>query len=123
MTFEAIFKNTMEYSMFFVAEALPMRENSLKEENGCQGLGARAHFLAQVIASIAAIPLLFLGTLLLAPFALCLGEEGDTWNVLKSGAQLELVHLSLIPTCLIAAFAPHSYEWEQPTEATFKCIG
>jgi hypothetical protein len=122
VNFTNIVVSTSAYSMALMGSASQNRNIAVEKEDGCKGLQARAYFVAQMIVSIAALPLLFLGTLLLAPLALCLGKKGDAWAMLQAGAGLELLHLSLIPTCLIAAFAPHSAKCHQPFKAAFDCL-
>lgn len=130
MSCNAVCKNIYEtigegvvYLGYPMGTARDLRADSLKEGGTwMQSLGARALFVAQSIVSIVAIPLIILAALFMLPLAWC-ADVGDTpCDVLKFLGKMSLVHLSAIPTSLIAALVPHSCEWSSPAKEVAECL-
>jgi len=104
--------------LFFapVEKATDLRDVCLYKDKCKEGIWSRLLFIAQVVVSLVAIPLSFLAALLLSfPFSFFPGNIGPC-HAAKMVFIYPLIHLSYIPSCLIAAFAPHSWEYLSPSK-------
>jgi hypothetical protein len=83
-------------------------ESQSPEGSWVQNVGARGLFVAQAIVSIAMLPLNLIAMTFGSALALCFEGSEAAWVILDKTSRFELVHLALIPTGLIGAFAPES---------------
>jgi hypothetical protein len=112
-----------DYSFSPVSKAETLRDASIKD-NGTWGeaLTARALFIAQAIVSLVTVPLTLLALLFAPALALCVEGKEQAGQVLKYLGYMSLAHIFFIPTTLIAAFVPHSLQWEAPVSQASKCF-
>jgi hypothetical protein len=118
-----VVRNLSGYFCSPMEEACTLRDKTnSKDGTWGQAIGARGLFIAQAIASIVALPILLLAAIFTPALALCIEGKENAWELLKAIARTEILHLSLIPTALIAAFAPHSAKCLSPTKEVIECL-
>jgi hypothetical protein len=105
-----------------IKEATELRTQSVKENSWVKDGKARLAFVAQAIVSIVATVFAILATILFSIAALCIEGRDAAWEILKGMTWITLIHASCIPTCFIAAFAKHSWDWQSPTHEIAECI-
>jgi hypothetical protein len=111
------------YSVGLMEKAEELRNETNREDGTWgQAIGSRGLYIAQVVASIVALPIFLLAAIFAPALALCIEGKEDAWKALDVIGRIELFHLSVIPTALIAAFAPHSAMWNSPAKEVSGCV-
>lgn len=108
----SVVNNYFDWSQYPGNVASVLREEAVQEKNWAKDATARALFLAQVICSLVAVPLTFLGILLAMASLFCRAKTASM--ALMQLVVCELLHLAAIPTYLLAAMLPHSMNWDSP---------
>jgi len=112
----------LSYSLKPGVIAEDLRDAFLDDDRWEVGLGSRALYIAQVVTSIAAMPLAILAIIRISVLILCVEGKEAAMELFLSLAKLPILHLCAIPTCLIAAFVPHSLKWEWPAQQVLDCL-
>lgn len=81
-------------------------DESKLEESCLKSTGARFLYLAQVIATLVALPLNILAMIFCPAFALCTEGSEEAWKLFKSAVLLEYMHYALLPVFTLGVFAP-----------------
>jgi hypothetical protein len=112
-----------DHSFSPFAKASDLRAASIKD-NGTWGeaLTARALYIAQAIVSIVTAPITLLALIFAPALALCVEGKEKAGELLKQLSFASVLNISLIPATLIAAFIPHSLQWEAPVAQVVQCI-
>jgi hypothetical protein len=99
------------------AASINLRDMANREDGTCiEWLGARVAFLAQAAASVAGTAFCLLAAIFAPPLILCSEGQNQAWNALTHLGKYTCLHLSLIPTSLIAAILPHPWNYFSPAE-------
>jgi hypothetical protein len=104
-----------------IAEELREKSNAQDGTWG-QALGSRALFIAQAITSIVGLPIFLLAAIFTFSLDLCLEDSNGAWDSMIALGKAELMHIAIIPTALISAFAPHFSMWNSPAQEVSSCL-
>ena len=81
---------------------------SVREESCFGKVLCRMLFLAQVIVSVATLPLRLLALFVFPLLMICTDGAENAWEIFKEGVTIEWIHYSMLPMSLLKIFAPQN---------------